>query len=453
MEITDDNFIDLLSGDFPNFKVNKSNLSYPTSDFVISYYTMMLEAVINMNDTPQVWAITEEQNAFISSYQPEGASFFQHLAYYNLYVTVKHIFSEINPSLKFLYCDLIMPENTPRRTLVFMHLMLNYYFFLMQLGDDLNDGMTACEQKSEERKALTEERDRLIQQLAQNEDEKVQCIENLREIRLSIDKFNILNEEKQNIVKDLHTLNESVAADLMKIEENEQNLQDMLTKMENEKKYYESLIVSDQNQVIDIHSKFVSKKDECVKKLKSLNEKADETKKKSSQLNKVMELQQKINNILRDEKFLADAQTKHMDFKYLHDSIKNLKEAISGIKDDDLVLRNKINESEEVVLKLKNEYVEYESQQASITCKGKERTGTYNEYIETQKKSSSQVNSKIVKESPEMENIRFLLGDLEKECNKIVEKIKELDKDTATKYAELEKEMNDALSTVTAIAE
>ena len=441
-EITEDRFIECMAIDFPNFKITKSNLAHPTSQFVISFYSLMLRNILELNDPEEIWNITEDQRAYINSYHAEAVSFGQHVWAHNLHSAIKYIFNHLGENgSEFVYSDILFPENTPRRSFVFMALMLNFYWYTNDFADELNNDINSCIKKSELKTSLVLQKEKLMTQLKELEFQKCHYAESYADKKKLVRTKVEANEALEVTMKDLQSKEELVKKELEKIEEEEQKLQASLTSVQNEKKYFESLIVSDERQVQDIYEKYSIKKDECVKRMKNLEEQVKMASHKLTQSNKILELQQKLNSILREEKCSDPHNNKIKGFQSLNDSITQLMEKKKKLEDEELEYDQKLAEAQEMLSKLKEENLQLKTHRDNITAKEEEKIVAITKSIDEFKTNHSEMIVKIKKDSGEKDEIIAANLDLSSKCNKIKNDINAMDSKNKTTYKNYRKEM------------
>lgn len=441
-EITEDRFIECMAIDFPNFKITKSSLTHPTSQFVISFYSLILRNIMDLTDPDEVWNVTENQRGYINLYHPEAVSFGQHVWVHNLHATIKYVFNHLSENgSEFVYSDILFPENTPRRSFVFMALMLNFYWYSNDFASDLDTHMTACLEAVEVKEKLKQEREKLLNQLKELELQKCQYAESYKDNKKLAMKSAEENQEKELLMKELLAEEEVIKKEVEKIEEEEQNLQATLTELQNDKQYFESLIVSNENQVKDVYEKHLVIKNECVEKMKILEKQVLMASSRLAQSKKVLELQKKLNLSLKEEQFLPDSQGKHKSFQDLYYSIGNLIENKNKLLEAKVSQDQKIIEAEEAIAKLKREYLKLEAEQQDIVAKGKEKIDACKNIVNDLKKSHSQLLVTMRRDSEQTEEIAASTSDLCAECNKLEIKMDSIDSKNRNTYKNYAKEM------------
>lgn len=449
MEISEDNFLECMAAEFPNFKITKGNLTHLTSQFVLSYYSLILKHTIDVTETEELWNITKNQYSYINSYQPEAVIFSHHVWAHNLYSAVKYVFDQISDNGSgFAFSDILFPEYSPRRSLVFMSLMLNFYFFSTDFADDLNNDITACIQANQAIEKLKKEKEEIVKQLEELECQKSIYAESYKDKKKTVAKNTEANEQKEKIMKDLLTEEEVIQREVDKREEEEQKCQERLTKYKNEKKYLESLIVSNENQVKDCHEKLVVYKDKCVKKMKILEEQAKAGSNKVMECSKVLEFQQKLNSFLKEDKTLIDENYKNKSFQNLHKENNALLEKKRKVVEEKLILCQKILEAKEQMSKLKNDEAALEKEKQEIITRGKGKVSIQSNAVEEHKKNHS---AKVMYMKQGFEDMdKFTSASLEKitKCGKLEKEIKSLESKNENMYKNYCKEMKETLNSI-----
>lgn len=446
-KITEDNFIEYMAADFPSFKVTKCNLTYPTSDFVTSFYSLIIEAMTSNNTTGQLWDLTEEQLARIEANQSEGSAFVNHIWSRNLHAVVQYIFSQVNPNVpEFSYSDILLPENTPRRTFVFMSFMLNCFYYFISFSEGLHDDMIACEEKGKEIQNKRDLKAKLLNEVAEFENQKKDRVEWLKNIKASILKYTTSNNEKENILKELHTKESSIMADLKKLEEKEASYQEELIRLENSISHFQTLIVTNPDEAAEIHASSETKKIECKEKMENLEKQVKVSSDRLTRFNKVIELQQILNNVIMKHDDSSDDL--HKDFKELENNINNLNGKLINLKTAESKYSAQLLEKESLIPKLKNACSQLELEESAMLRSIEERSRKHKEYIEKQEKLYTQMSIKMRKEGEEIGDINSRIEELSLKCADLEQQIRTIDNETKEKYWKCNNEVKAALDFV-----
>ncbi|KAK6640976.1 hypothetical protein RUM44_012675 [Polyplax serrata] len=437
-EITEERFIECMAIDFPNFKITKSNLTHPTSHFVTSFYSLILHNAIELKDPDEIWNLTEDQRSYISSYHPEAVSFSQHVWIHNLHTTIKYVFNHLSENgSEFVFSDILFPENTPRRSFVFMALMLNFYWYSIDFTHDLEGDITASLEKIQNFRDLKEEKEKYISQLRELEFQRCQYAELYKEKKKLAKKNAEVNEEKEMIMKELLTDEEVIQKNVEKVEIEQEKLQTELIKHQNEINYYESLIVSNEHQVRDIYERHIIQKDECVKKMKLLEEKVKATSNTVTKSSKVLELQQKLNQLLK-----ADSDSKTFrGFQDLHRHFLNQTEERNKVSNEKVLLDKKLQEAQEALIKLKNDNAKLNMEEQEILTGSKDAVSERKKRLEKLEKTHSQLLIKLSKDSENIEQIIASTTDLQPKSTKVEIQINSIDTMHKEKYSKYINEM------------